>query len=107
MKTALKWIFLIVRALLRFLFIDCGGQDYLKATWRPSSRVCTTVGLGPEADPEGEFDHSSYGSDMPGIFLPPAVVLAVVFAPLWVPLLLWEWSQEWREEFVKWIGADQ
>ena len=85
-KFFFKWSFLIVRAALRFVFIDFGGRDYFKSRWTPSING---------------------GSDMPGLFLPPLIVLCIVLSPIWAPIILWEMSTDLRGAFVRWIGEDQ
>ena len=107
MKFLFKWIFLITRAVLRFLFIDMGGEGYLKAEWKPSRDRWTHFSYGPEHDPDGLYDESWHGEDFPGIFILPALALGVVTLPIWLPMLLWEISEGQRKQFLKWIGADQ
>jgi len=106
-KFLLKWTFLIFRATLRWLFVDCGGKDYFKAKWEPSRDRWTHFSYGPEDDPDGLYDESSHGDDFPGIFIVPAIALSIALSPIWVPVLLWSFSEEHRKRMLKWAGADK
>lgn len=103
MKSAVKGLFLFVRAMTRWLFVDIAGEGYFKAHFTPSSR-CRVV-ISPTDDPDDDYyDTRPAGEDMPGWLLPGYLIFAVVGAPLWIPLLVWELSVEKRQRFLEWIG---
>jgi hypothetical protein len=102
MKTLIRWLFLIIRAALRFLFIDVAGEGYMKPAFTPSSKRAIVVS--PTDDPDDPYYDTMYGEDWPGVLLPGLVLFAVTTCWIWIPLLLWEVTAIQRERFLRWVG---
>lgn len=106
MKTIIKWIYLFLRAMYRFVFIDIGGDGYFKAKFRPSSSRVHIIS--PMDDDHDPYYDTIVGHDMPGVHALFYLAFAIAFCWIWVPALAWEESVEWRNRnrarFQTWIG---
>ena len=90
-----------LRAAYRFLFIDFKGEGLMSATFVPSSEQ--RVIISPTDDPDDAYYDTTRGENLPGIFLPPLLLLMLLTCWAWGPIALWFALEDKRERFWAWV----
>jgi hypothetical protein len=95
-KRALTTIYVVIRAVCRFMFVDMGGSGFFEKNFTPSSRISHEY----EFQGETEYEH---GLDMSLAQALGMSLVAILFCWIWIPVLLGVFG--W-DAFKRWIGDD-